>query len=232
MVLEIAIANADYGRSSNRSSSRALVAAWLPVVVVQDSRYRKGSFSREVFPGRIPPCPLVGRPLGALKGTPYGWPTSQSSPPMLFLRKYFSWCFCMWFFIWQNSPWVHWRGHPIDGLHHSLQHQCCFFFHEDLGAFCRRQPRTYLSKHVFLCFVPLSQYFIQDYQGRPLGSLLNGWNKQLAPIPPMAVIWLRMWSLDQKTASHIRVTRYRSSDILGRNLRIDSVLVRGWNTHT
>ena len=60
-VVAEAVAVAAVGSGIRSSSSRS------------SSSHRKGSFSREVFlPGGIPPCPLVGGPLGALEGTPYG----------------------------------------------------------------------------------------------------------------------------------------------------------------
>ena len=52
--------------------AEAVVAAVRTRRISRSSSHRKGSFSREVFPGGIPPCPLVGGPLGALEGTPYG----------------------------------------------------------------------------------------------------------------------------------------------------------------
>ena len=59
-VVAEAVAVAAVGSGIRSSSSRS------------SSSHRKGSFSREVFPGGIPPCPLVAGPLGALEGTPYG----------------------------------------------------------------------------------------------------------------------------------------------------------------
>ena len=73
--MELASSHSIYCRSSSRGSSSNSIS--------RSSSHWKDSFSREVFPGGVPPCPLVGGPLGALEGTPTLPPTSQSSTSML-----------------------------------------------------------------------------------------------------------------------------------------------------
>ena len=94
---------------------------------------------------------------------------------------------------------------------------------------CKRHPKTCIPVEscvfLFCLFVTVSSY--KTTRAVHWSHHINGWKKQLAPLPHIAVIWLRMWSLvivppEIRKPQKPYTGHQMSSDIFGHNVRIDS----------